>query len=149
MRIGDLAKHGNCDVETVRFYEREGLLEEPAREINGYRCYTDAHVVQLKFIRHCRSLGIGLSDVRMLRRFRGDPDMTCDEINHLIDSHIERIHQQIESLHLVEQQLHRLRNTCGSNQLACDCGILRNLKLAAEDKTVSAIENGMARTERC
>lgn len=137
MRIGDLAKHGNCDVETVRFYEREGLLEEPAREINGYRCYTDAHLVQLKFIRHCRSLGIGLSDVRMLHRFQANPELICDEINHLIDSHMDRIHQQIESLSLLEQQLHQLRNTCRANQLVSDCGIIRNLKQGAEGKDCS------------
>lgn len=132
MRIGELAKRGDCDVETVRFYEREGLLDAPAREANGYRRYAEAHLVQLNFIRHCRSLGIGLPEVRVLRRFQANPELACDEINHLIDRQIARIHQQVESLRLLEQQLHTLRDTCHANQKAGECGIMRNLAQAAE-----------------
>lgn len=132
MRIGELAKRSDCDVETVRFYEREGLLDVPAREANGYRRYAEAHLVQLNFIRHCRSLGIGLPEVRILRSFQANPELACDEINHLIDRQIARIHQQVESLRLLEQQLHALRDTCHANQKAGECGIMRNLALAAE-----------------
>jgi hypothetical protein len=55
----------------------------------------------------------------------------CDDINHLIDQQIARIHHQVESLRLLEQQLHALRETCRVNQTASDCGILQNLKRAA------------------
>ena len=137
MRIGELARRSDCDVETLRFYEREGLLDVPAREANGYRCYGEAHLVQLKFIRHCRSLGIGLPDVRTLRRFQAHPEMACDEINRLIDGQIERIHQQVESLRTLERQLHTLRGTCHANQQASECGIMRNLAQAAEGEGCS------------
>lgn len=132
MRIGELAKRGDCDVETVRFYEREGLLDVPARETNGYRRYSETHLVQLNFIRHCRSLGIGLPEVRILRRFQADPELACDAINDLIDRQIDRIHQQVESLRLLEQQLQALRGTCHANRKAGECGIMRNLAQAAE-----------------
>lgn len=137
MRIGELAKRSECDVETVRFYEREGLLEEPAREANGYRRYTETHLVQLNFIRHCRSLGMGLPDVRILRSFQANPELACDDINQLIDGQIGRIHQQVESLRLLERQLHTLRDTCHANQKASECGIMRNLELAAEGEGCS------------
>lgn len=137
MRIGELAQHSNCDVETVRFYEREGLLNAPPRESNGYRRYIDAHLVQLNFIRHCRSLGMSLPDVRRLRSFQANPELACDEINLLIDSQIDRIHQQVESLRVLEQQLHALRDSCHTNQKAGECGILRNLELAAEGEECS------------
>lgn len=137
MRIGALAKHSDCDVETVRFYEREGLLDAPAREANGYRSYTEKHLVQLNFIRHCRSLGIGLPEVRTLRRFQASPELACAEINALIDRQITRIHQQVESLRLLEQQLHALRDTCHANQTARDCGIMKNLAQAAEGAACS------------
>ncbi|MDR2113363.1 MAG: MerR family transcriptional regulator, partial [Candidatus Accumulibacter sp.] len=101
MRIGELARLGDCEVETVRFYEREGLLDAPAREANGYRRYARAHLVQLNFIRHCRSLGIGLPEVRLLRRFQANSELACDEVNRLVDRQIARIHQQIESLRLL------------------------------------------------
>ena len=137
MRIGELAKNGDCDVETVRFYEREGLLDAPARETNGYRCYTETHLVQLNFIRHCRSLGIGLPDVRTLRSFQVSPESACEEINQLIDKQIGRIHQQIETFRLLEQQLRALRDTCHANQKASECGIMRNLAQAAEGESCS------------
>ena len=96
MRIGELEKQSGCDTETIRFYEREGLLSSPLRETNGYRNYTESHLVQLNFIRHCRSLGIGLPDVRILRSFQASPELACDGINELIEQQIARIHQQVE-----------------------------------------------------
>lgn len=132
MRIGELAKHAHCDVETIRFYEQDKLLDAPAREANGYRLYTDRHLVQLKFIRHCRSLGMGLPDIRRLRQFQSNPELACDDINELIDSQISRIHQQVESLRLLEQQLHTLRESCHSHTKIRDCGILKNLEQAAK-----------------
>ena len=137
MRIGELAKQSGCDVETIRFYEREGLHAAPAREANGYRSYTEAHLVQLNFIRHCRSLGIGLPDVRILRSFQARPELACEEINQLIDQQIGRIHQQVETLRLLERQLHALRDTCRATQRASECGILRNLAQAAEGEGCS------------
>ena len=137
MRIGELAKQGDCDVETLRFYEREGLLDAPAREANGYRSYTEKHLVQLKFIRHCRSLGMGLPEVRSLRSFQASPESACGEIDQLVDRQIARIHQQIESLRLLERQLHSLRDTCHASQKASECGILRTLAQAAEGEACS------------
>ena len=61
MKIGELATHAGCDVQTVRFYEREGLLEEPPRDASGYRHYDERHVSRLRFIRHLRTLDIPLA----------------------------------------------------------------------------------------
>lgn len=137
MRIGELARLAHCDVETVRFYEREGLLDEPARETNGYRRYTAAHEAQLNFVRHCRSLGIGLADIRMLRRLQADPSQPCDEVNDLIDNQIERIHQQIESMRVLEQQLRTLRDSCHSHRSSAECGIMKNLEQPVDDERCS------------
>lgn len=132
MKIGELGKRGDCSVETVRFYEREGLLKTPARADNGYRRYTDTHVQQLNFIRHCRSLGMGLPEVRTLLNLQAHPDLACDEITHLIESQIGRVQQQVESLRLLEQQLHLLRDSCQATTNVRECGILRNLEQAAD-----------------
>jgi Cd(II)/Pb(II)-responsive transcriptional regulator len=137
MKIGVLAQRSGCKVETVRFYERKGLLEAPERDDNGYRNYTTTHLVALNFIRHCRLLGMGLPDVRILRSLQSQPELGCDEINLLIDSKIEHVHQQIEALHLLEQQLQLLRDTCNSVSSVGECKILHNLKLAAEGKDCS------------
>jgi DNA-binding transcriptional MerR regulator len=137
MRIGEIAKCSGCEVETVRFYEREGLLDPPAREGNGYRRYSDRHLVQLNFIRHCRSLGMGLPDVRTLRSFQASPGMACDEIDRMIDGQIGRIHRQVESLRTLERQLHALRNSCKAKHPSGDCGILQKLTQAAEGEACS------------
>ncbi len=137
MKIGELAQRSGCKVETVRFYEREGLLEAPERDDNGYRNYTNEHLVQLNFIRHCRLLNMGLPDVRILRGLQSQPELACDEINHLIDGKIEHVKQQIGALHLLEQQLQLLRDTCNSATRVGECEILRNLEQAAEGKDCS------------
>lgn len=145
MRIGELARRGECEVETVRFYEREGLLERPDREPNGYRRYADRHLVQLAFIRHCRSLGMSLLDVRALRDFQAHPDQDCEGIDHLIDGHIQKLHAQIESLRQLEHQLRHLREACRSRHTTRDCGILRNLERAAEGEACTchtSVESG-------
>jgi len=138
MRIGELARQAHCDVETVRFYEREGLLDEPARETNGYRSYTGSHAAQLNFIRHCRSLGIGLADIRTLRRYQADPGQPCDEVNQLIDCQIARIHEQIESMRVLEQQLRTLRESCHAHHSSsAECGIMKNLEQPMNEESCS------------
>ncbi|UIF86083.1 Cd(II)/Pb(II)-responsive transcriptional regulator [Cupriavidus sp. UYPR2.512] len=131
MRIGELSHSSGCDVETIRYYEREGLLDAPRREANGYRCYDDGHLVQLNFVRHCRSLGMGLSDVRRLREFERNPSQDCDDINTLLDRQIAQIHAQRVALEALEGQLRALRETCHHHQPASECGILQNLQQAA------------------
>ena len=144
MKIGELAKLTGCPVETIRYYEREGLLPAPARTAGNYRHYDNAHVERLSFIRHCRSLGIGLPEVRILRSFQARPELACEEINQLIDQQIGRIHQQVETLRLLERQLHALRDTCRATQRASECGILRNLAQAAEGEGCSCHPAGHA-----
>jgi len=132
MKIGEIAQKSQCNIETIRFYEKEKLLTAPGREANGYRQYTKNHLVQLKFIRHCRSLNMGLADVRLLLDLKANPDLACEEINDLIDKQITEVHQQVESLHLLEEQLHALRATCQTSHKTVDCGILQNLEKAAK-----------------
>jgi len=91
MKIGELAAQAGCDVQTVRFYEREGLLAEPEREPSGYRRYAPRHLQRLQFIRHCRSLDIPLPDIRELLAFAAAPDRSCAQVNALLDEHIEAV----------------------------------------------------------
>lgn len=132
MRIGELAKLTGCEVETIRYYEKETLLSAPERGTSGYRHYRSEHVGELNFILHCRSLGISLAEIRQLAQFRADPSLACVEINQLIDLHIKHVHQQVESLRLLEQQLQTLRQRCQHASDAAHCGILQTLVQAAE-----------------
>ncbi len=131
MKIGELASRAACDAQTVRFYEREGLLEEPARETSGYRTYEERHLTRLNFIRHCRSLDIPLPEVRQLLQFASQPDKSCGEVNDLLDRHIALVSQRVQSLRALQGQLVALRKTCnGGGSHAC--AILESFVSAAQ-----------------
>lgn len=137
MLIGELSKLAGCDAGTIRFYEREGLLREPQRASSGYRNYGEAHLAQLNFVRHCRSLGMTLAEIRLLQGFQADPEAPCAGINELIDRQIARIRQQIEGLHQLEIQLAALGRCCDANLRASECGILRALALSSDNGEVT------------
>ena len=132
MQIGQLARQSGCEVETIRYYEREGLLPAPARSNSGYRQYQQMHLEQLLFIRHCRSLDMSLADIRQLADYQQHPaPEPCDRVNALVDEQIQRVHQQIESLQQLENQLLALRSRCSSPHTLADCGILKTLENAS------------------
>ena len=85
MKIGELAKLTDCQVETIRYYEREGLLPEPARSDGNYRLYTQAHVERLTFIRNCRSLDMTLEEIRSLLGLRDSPQDQCESVPEFIE----------------------------------------------------------------
>lgn len=131
MKIGELAARAGCDTQTVRYYEREGLLEAPEREASGYRRYAERHLARLRFIRHCRSLDIPLHDVRRLLDFAAQPDRSCESVNALLDGHVTLVRQRIQALKALEGQLVALRRTCdgGGSQ---PCAILASFVTAAQ-----------------
>ncbi len=130
MKIGDLARASQTPVETIRFYEREGLLPPAPRSEGNYRVYTTQHAEQLAFVRHCRSLDMSLDEVRVLLKLRSQPDAACDEVNALLDAHIGHVAQRIRSLRLLEKQLKALRERCTDPDAARVCGILDGLARA-------------------
>jgi Cd(II)/Pb(II)-responsive transcriptional regulator len=138
LKIGELAKRTSCLVETIRYYEREGLLLEPARSEGNYRLYTDIHVERLQFIRHCRVLDMTLEEIRNLLRFRDAPDENCSEVNALLDEHIEHVSNRIKELRVLEKDLRRLRSLCERAQTAKDCRILQSLAGPARSPTRSS-----------
>ncbi len=131
MRIGELARATGVDVETIRYYERSGLLPEPARRANGYRAYGARHLERLAFIRHCRALDMPLVDVARLLDFVAHPQSDCGGINELIDAQLARVRARLESMHALERQLAALRDTCCEPQAGRECGILHELVAAA------------------
>ena len=127
MKIGELARAAGCQVETVRYYEKEGLLPAPGRSESNYRQYGPAHVERLRFIRHCRSLDMAQSEIRALLGAIDAPESTCESVNAAIDRQIDQVAQRIAELRSLETQLRALRSQCGTPSAASDCGILRNL----------------------
>jgi len=127
LRIGELAKRADCLVQTVRFYESEGLLPEPARSEGNFRLYSDVHLARLVFIRRCRAKDMTLEEIRQLLSFRDNPELDCGEVNALVDEHIAQVRAKIKELRELEHELMDLRRTCQSARTARECGILNSL----------------------
>ena len=131
MKISELAKAAHTQSETIRFYERKGLLPEAARTSANYRFYDATHLQRLAFIRHCRSLDMTLDEVATLLRFKDAPGANCEGVNALLDAHVGHVAQRIRELKALEKELRALRLECASSQNAAGCGILSGLDAAA------------------
>ncbi len=131
MKIGELARLVGTNVETIRYYERDGLLPEISRTEGNYRIYGKAHVERLSFIRNCRSLDMTLDEIRVLLRFKDSPEVKCDAVNTLLDEHIGRVAGRIRELRQLERHLKGLRELCQVAQDAGHCGILNELAQSA------------------
>ena len=131
MRIGELGRAAGVDSETIRYYERAGLLLPPARALNGYRAYGVEHLERLAFIRHCRALDVPLAEIRRLLDFVAHPDADCGDINRVIDDQLARTRARLKSMRALEKQLAALRSRCEAGHVAAECGILHELVAAA------------------
>lgn len=145
MRIGELARQAGVDVQTVRFYEREGLLEAPSRTPAGYRAYGPPHLERLNFVRHCRSLDMPLAEVRQLIRLASDTRVSCQKVDELVRAHLERVRAKRAALQALEAQLASLTTQCASGHRVADCGILSELIHAAQGETCACHPNGRHR----
>lgn len=127
MKISELASATGTPVDTIRYYEREGLLPAPARAANNYRVYGAAHAERLAFIRQGRGLDMSLDEIRTLLAWRDQPDADCGAVNALLDQHIGHIATRVRELRALERQLKELRAQCRQVSDMTHCGILAGL----------------------
>ncbi len=135
MRIGALSRATGVDIETIRFYEKSGLLPGPARSENGYRDYAHAHLERLAFIRHGRALDMSLADIgRLLASLNSRDAAQLSEVDGLVDAQLARVRARLASMRALEQQLVALKSRCDGQHAshgAQGCGILEELVAAA------------------
>ena len=131
MKIGELARQAGVEVQTVRYYEKAGLIAPPRRTASGYRSYGPEALERLNFIRHCRSLDMALADVKRLLALSRDKSVSCDEVNALVHAHLGRVRAKRAALDQLEKQLATLDSQCASGHRVADCGILEELIHAA------------------
>ena len=124
MQIGQLAKSTDTTAETIRYYEREGLLSAPLRGANGYRDYADAHVQRLRFIRRCRVLELSLADIKKLLAIQDQPQAPCSEVDRLIAKQRQEIRSKLGVLRHRDRELKQLAELCNRPASASNCGIL-------------------------
>ena len=127
MKIGELAQVAQCTVETVRYYEKEGLLAEPARTPGNFRVYGPEHLERLRFIRNCRALDMSHAEIHTLLGLTDHPGDGCGAINAVFDQHIAHVDERIQELTQLKLQLGALRQRCHTGQAVAACGILQGL----------------------
>ena len=111
LTIGSLSKQSGVNVETIRFYERSGLLPAPQRTPSGYRSYRPEDVRRLRFIRRGRELGFSLEEIRELLELAAQPQQPCASADRMVREHLDAIETRIRDLQNLRQELRKL----------CDC----------------------------
>ncbi|ANA35022.1 Mercuric resistance operon regulatory protein [Ralstonia mannitolilytica] len=127
MKIGELAQRTGISIETIRFYEAQGLLPPPARAANNYRVYTPEHAEQLAFIAKCRSLDMAHTEIRRLLELQANPQASCEEINNLLDEHLRHVQARIAELNDLKQQIEAIGRRCTTAASVAECGVLQSL----------------------
>ena len=126
LTIGQLARATDTKVETIRYYEREGLLAEPARTAGNYRAYDVEHLNRLSFIRRSRDLGFSLDQVRALLHLADQRDHPCEAVDAIALEHLAQIDRKIADLQALRHQLNSMITRCRSSTIA-ECRIIESL----------------------
>jgi MerR family transcriptional regulator, copper efflux regulator len=127
MTVGALAKQAGVKIDTIRYYERRGLLPKPPRTDSGYRTFTPSSLERLRFIRQAQALGFTLAEVNQLLALRVRPGTTCTEVRKRAEAKISDIELRIQSLHRMKRALHQLVSSCAAAGAASECSLLANL----------------------
>lgn len=127
MKIGGLSKKSGCSVQTIRYYEKEGLLSNPERSEGNFRLYSNKTLKELVFVKHCRSLDISLTDIKQLIELKNKPKESCAGINKLIEHQLDLVNQRMKELKALKTDLQQMVNSCTTEKTIEACGIIKSL----------------------
>ena len=128
MRISDAAAASGCHLETIRYYERVGLLPSPERTASGYRAYTPGDIDRLRFIARGRGLGFSLEEIRSLLKLSdSDERLTCSEVDRVARAHLADVHARVADLRRMASELERVIDQCEGGHRG-KCTILSALR---------------------
>ena len=127
LTIGRLAREAGVNLETVRYYERRGLLPRPPRSASGYRLFPAEAARRLRFIRHAQELGFSLGEIRELLSLRVSPTAKRTDVRRRADAKIADIDAKIRSLESMKKTLRKLTNACEGCAPVAECPILESL----------------------
>jgi MerR family mercuric resistance operon transcriptional regulator len=134
LTIGKLASRAGVSAQSIRYYERSGLLPKPARTDTGYRIYSDAAVRSLRFIKHAQVLGFSLTEIQKLLSLRTQPDTTCADIRQRACQKIVAVDKKIEDLQRIKGALTKLVATCPGDIPVGECRIIEALESGSNEQ---------------
>jgi MerR family mercuric resistance operon transcriptional regulator len=127
-KIGEVARRANVNKETVRYYEKRGLIPKPDRRRSGYRIFTQRHIEQIKFIKRAQELGFTLKKIKELLELRTDEGTTCSEIQSEAQKKYQDVVEKINDLKRIKSTLTDLIDSCSGSGPKGDCPILEALE---------------------
>ena len=127
MTIGQLATRAGVGVETIRFYERRGLIPQPPRPFSGYREYSQEAVARVVFIRRAKELGFSLKEIGELLSLRVEPGANCGAVKRRAEAKISDIESKVHSLRKMRRTLNKLTRACEERTSTSECPILGSL----------------------
>jgi len=133
LTIGKLSRRSDVSIDSIRFYERKGLLEEPQRTDSNYRIYSLNAAKRLRFIKKSQKLGFSLEEIQELLRLSHDSSASKADIKRITEDKIADIRTRIQDLNRMLQALERLDGCCDGNGPATECSILKSLAEPEED----------------
>jgi MerR family mercuric resistance operon transcriptional regulator len=128
MTIGEVADRSSVNVQTIRYYERRGLLPTPRRSPGGYRQYSADNVHRIRFIKRAQALGFSLDKISELLALRVDPSSNCEEVLHHAEIKLRDIDERIEALRRMRRSLESLVGACRERRTTSACPILEVLE---------------------
>ncbi len=126
MKIGELATRATTNIETVRYYEKIGLMPVPGRTSANYRAYGSDHLARLSFIRRARDLGFGLDAIRQLLAMSDDRSQSCEAVDGVARAHLIEVARKIADLNALRIELDRVLESCGHGSID-NCKIIEAL----------------------
>lgn len=126
MKIGELSKATGTNIETIRYYERIGLLPPPVRTTANYRSYDEPHRARLAFVRHSRELGFTTEEIRSLLDLSDHPERDCAEADRIATGHLMQVEEKITHLVALRDELARIIGSCRGG-VAADCRVIEAL----------------------
>ena len=134
MLRNQVAKLLGIDSETLRYYENEQMISRPKRLENGYRYYSEENLSEIKFILHCRSLGIGPEEIKILKNIQSE-SVDCRQAKDIIEDNIILIEKKMRELKKLKGQLKQLSESCDKTSSARDCAIVKSLNRASQGES--------------
>jgi MerR family mercuric resistance operon transcriptional regulator len=127
LKFGELAKKGKVNLETIRYYEREGLMRSPQRTSSGHRAYAPADMLRLRFIKQSQALGFTLTQIKELLALKVAPNQPCIDVVRQIEAKALEVKAKIVHLQAIERTLDNMKVLCEGRCSVSECPILENL----------------------
>lgn len=127
LRVGELASQGDVNLETIRYYERVGLMRPPQRTTSGHRAYASQDVLRLRFIKRSQALGFTLAEIKDLLALKVTPKKPCIDVVHQIEAKAREVKAKIAHLQAIERVLEKMKASCEGKCPVSECPILESL----------------------